>query len=205
VVRADEADIGTLSQVIADAFHSLAPSQWLIPDPGARREIFPAYFRILAEHTMAAGVVHTTPDRAAAALWLPAGEDGPSQRIGYAARLSAAAGSWASRFLEFDAALERHHPVGIPHHYLAILAVRPDRQGQGIGTNLLRAYHAMLEDTADGLAYLEASDLRSRRLYLRHGYVDQKPPIRLPGGPLMYRMVRPAAHTALPRRRPPSA
>ena len=71
VVRADAADLDILSQVIADAFHDLAPSRWLIPDPAARREIFPGYFRILIEHAMANGVVHTTPDRTAAALWIP--------------------------------------------------------------------------------------------------------------------------------------
>ena len=63
VVPADPADLDTLSQVIADAFHDLAPSRWLIADPDARREIFPGYFRIYVEHALASGVVHTTPDR----------------------------------------------------------------------------------------------------------------------------------------------
>jgi len=44
VIRAGAADLGTLSQVIADAFHDLAPSRWLMADPAARRDIFPAYF-----------------------------------------------------------------------------------------------------------------------------------------------------------------
>ena len=60
VVRAGEADLDVLSQVIADAFHDLAPSRWLIPDPGARREIFPGYFRLYLEHALASGTVHTT-------------------------------------------------------------------------------------------------------------------------------------------------
>ena len=42
VLPADAADLDTLSQVIADAFHDLAPSRWLIADPDARRRIFPA-------------------------------------------------------------------------------------------------------------------------------------------------------------------
>jgi len=39
IITATEADTSTLSQVIADAFGDLPQSQWLIPDPDARREI----------------------------------------------------------------------------------------------------------------------------------------------------------------------
>jgi hypothetical protein len=41
IIRAGEADIEVLSQVIADAFFPLAPCEWLIPDQAARRAIFP--------------------------------------------------------------------------------------------------------------------------------------------------------------------
>jgi GNAT superfamily N-acetyltransferase len=190
VVIAGEEDLGVLSQVIADAFHDLAPSKWLIADPAARREIFPGYFRLYVEHAMAHGVVHTTPGRIAAALWIRVGEDPAGQAVDYDARLAAATSPWTSRFLDFDAALDRHHPAGIPHYHLAILGVRPDRQGQGTGTTLLRAHHQVLDRDAHVPAYLEASDLRTRQIYLRHGYTDHGPPIRLPGGPAMYPMVR---------------
>ena len=201
VIPADAADLDTLSQVIADAFHDLAPSRWLIDDPAARREVFPGYFRIYVEHAMASGVVHTTPDRTAAALWIPVGEDGPAQPLDYDARLAVATSPWTGRFLAFDAALDRHHPTGIPHHHLAMLAVSPERQGQGTGTALLRAYHAMLDHDARVPAYLEAADLRTRQIYLRHGgYADHGPPIQLPDdGPQMYplwRECRPEAVTA---------
>jgi GNAT superfamily N-acetyltransferase len=190
MIRADPADTGTLSRVVADAFHGLAPSRWLIADPDARRQVFPGYFRLYVEHAMASGVVYTTTDRAAAALWIPIGADATSPPADYEARLRAASGSWTGRFLTFDAALDAHHPVGIPHHHLAILAVRPDRQGQGTGTALLRSYHEILDREAGAPAYLEASDLRTRQIYLRHGYADHGPPIHLPDGPLMYPMWR---------------
>jgi GNAT superfamily N-acetyltransferase len=194
VVRADEADLDMLSQVIAGAFHPLAPSRWLIADPAARAKAFPGYFRLYVEHAMAHGVVYTTAGRAAAALWIPAAGHAAGQPAGYRARLSAVTGSWLDRFLAFDAALDARHPAGIPHHHLAILAVRPDRQGQGAGTALLRFHHQILDRDAGAPAYLEASDLRTRRIYLRHGYTDHGPPIRLPGGPLMYPMWRQGRH-----------
>jgi GNAT superfamily N-acetyltransferase len=88
-----------------------------------------------------------------------------------------------------DAGLDRHHPTGAAHHHLAILAVRPDGQGQGIGTALLRAHHATL-DAAGTPAYLEASSDRNRVFYLRNGYADLGPPIYLPDGPQMRPMMR---------------
>jgi GNAT superfamily N-acetyltransferase len=189
VIRADPADLDVLSQVIADAFADLAPSRWLIADPAARRQIFPGYFRLYLERALADGIVHTTPHRTAAALWIPAGADPASPPDGYAPRLAAATSPWTSQFLAFDAALDHHHPAGIPHHHLALLAVRPDRQGQGTGTALLNAHHAVLDH--DGVpAYLEASDLATRHVYLVHGYADHALPILLPGGPVMYPMWR---------------
>lgn len=195
---ANEADVGVLSQVIAEAFIDLPPSPWLISDPDARRAIFPGYFRIFVEQALAGGVIQTTAERDAVALWLHvdgvagggSGDDGADD---YGARLAAATSPWTERFILFDSALERSHPAGAPHHHLAILAVRPDRQGAGVGTAMLDAYHRVI-DEAGGAAYLEASHLQNRDWYLRHGYVDHGPPIQLPDGPLMYPMWRvPAA------------
>lgn len=190
VIRAESADLEALSQVVADAFHDLDPSRWLIADQAVRRKVFPGYFRLYVEHAMAHGVVQTTDDRAAVALWLPDDGDEADPPAHYDARLRAATGRWIERFLAFDQALEERHPSGVVHHHLALLAVRPDRQGRGTGTALLRSYHDFLDRDARAPAYLEASDLRTRRIYLRHGYADHGPPIRLPGGPMMYPMWR---------------
>ena len=189
IVRAGPADIDVLSQVIADAFFPLAPCQWLIPDVAARREILPGFFRMYVEHAMADGLADTTVGRTAAALWIPVGPGGPGQPGWYDERLAEVTGQWAERFVTFDQELDAHHLTGLAHHHLAILAVRPDLQGQGIGTRLLDARHAIL-DGEDIVAYLEASDERNRGLYLRHGYTDHGRPIELPGGPFMYPMVR---------------
>lgn len=181
IVRAGEADIGVLSQVIADAFFPLAPCRWLIGDEAARRDIFPGYFRMYVEHAMADGLVHTTPARDAAALWIPLGPQLPGPPDGYDEHLAEITGPWVERFAVFDAELDDHHLTGLEHHHLAILAVRPDRQGQGTGTALLDAHHTVL-DQKGMTAYLEASDERTRSSYLRHGYADYGTPIQLPGG-----------------------
>ncbi|HXS61532.1 MAG TPA: GNAT family N-acetyltransferase [Streptosporangiaceae bacterium] len=215
VIRAEEADAGVLSQLVADAFLDLPPSWWLIPDQAIRRRVFPDYFRIFVDAALADGIVQTTPDRSAVAIWLPSGHsaeppptadgrpslpaddpppaDGPSpthEPDDYLARLTAITQPWIDRFLAFDAAIENRHPHEPAHHHLAFLAVRPDRQGLGIGSALLQAHHQFL-DTQNLPAYLEASHPRNRQLYLRHGYTDLGPPNYLPdAGPPMYPMWR---------------
>jgi len=176
----------TLSHLIADAFHSLAPSRWLIADPEARRRIFPGYFRLIVAHGMAAGLVHTTPSRDAVALWQPAGPGAPGPEPGYGQQLAAATAPWTGRFAVFDQALEEHH--------LAILAVVPRAQGQGVGSVLLNARHRDLD--RDGVpAYLEASSPRARDLYQRHGYTLRAPFCLPGGGPPLWPMWRePSSH-----------
>ena len=80
VVPARPDEIGLLSGLIAGAFGPLKVSEWLIPDQDARRDIFPRYFRMYVERAFADGLVHTTPDRAAVALWLPG--SGPAEPPG---------------------------------------------------------------------------------------------------------------------------
>jgi len=190
IIRAQPADADPLSALIAEAFRDLPPSHWLISDEAARREIFPAYFRLYVDHALTSGIVYTTVGRDAAALWIPVGHEPPDPPDGYPERLRAATMPWTERFIAFDAELDSHHPAGTPHHHLALLGVRPDLQGQGTGTALLDYYHRILDTQTRAPAYLEASSQRTRNLYLRHGYTDHGPPIRLPGGPMMYPMWR---------------
>jgi ribosomal protein S18 acetylase RimI-like enzyme len=82
----------------------------------------------------------------------------------------------------FDA----HHPQAT-HYYLQFIGVRPERQGTGIGSALLRAVLDRCD--LDGAAvYLEA-DERSRHLYLKHGF-EAIAELRLPAGPSFFPMWR---------------
>jgi GNAT superfamily N-acetyltransferase len=184
-----EAGIDELSAVIAVAFHDLAVSRWLITDPGDRRARYPGYFRLHVESAMEHGAVYTTPEHDAVALWFE--NTGPAvPPDSYPGQLAAITGPWADQFRGFDHELDVHHPAGILHHHLAILAVRPDRQRLGIGTALLDAHHMRL-DLARIPAYLEASGQDTHRIYLAHGYTDNGTPIQLPAGPVMHPMWRP--------------
>ena len=191
-------DLDAIGALIADAFDPLPPSRWLIADPAARHAIMPGVFRLYAEDAWAEGTIYVTADWAAVALWLPVGGDGPTAPPGYATRLAAATPGWTDRFAAFGDLLAARHPVGAGHHHLAILAIRPGRQGQGLGSALLRAHHKAL-DTFGLPAYLESSSPRACDLYRRHGYTGIGMPIQFPdGGPQMWPMWRDPATAARP-------
>jgi len=75
--------------------------------------------------------------------------------------------------------------------YVVQLGARPEAQGQGLGSKLLRRITEYAD--SQGLpCYLEASSPGSRRLYLRHGFVDVEEFPDLP----VFSMERPAVKAA---------
>jgi GNAT superfamily N-acetyltransferase len=187
-------DVPVLGQVIADAFTELAPSVWLVPDPQIRAYVFPHYFSLFVELGVRSGVVHTTPDRDAAAIWLPVTTTPPAPPNSDT-RLGRITGNLVDRFQAFDATLERHHPHS-PHQWLAMLAVAPGRQRAGIGSLLMDHHHQLL-DQQHTPGYLEAANLADRDWYRARGWRDHGVPIVLPhSGPPLFPMWRePAART----------
>jgi GNAT superfamily N-acetyltransferase len=187
IAPAGTGDAAAIADLVAEAFHPLAASAWLAPDPAVRARLLSGQFTILAEHALAHGEVYWAGDREGVAVWFPRVAPVP-EPPDYDRRLAAACGEATPRFRVLDSLLEENHPTE-PHHHLAFLAVTPSRQGRGLGTALLRQHHAVLD--RDGLpAYLEASSERNRRLYQRHGYREQ-PPLRLPDGTAFWPMWRP--------------
>lgn len=184
-------DTEEITDLVAAAMRDGPVARWLHPDPAVRREQSPGYFRIFVEHAVRYGEVYATADAdtgrlSGVALWFPLTSLIPPP-ADYDARMKEVAGSAFDRVRELDAALDAHHPIE-PHHYLAILAVRPDQQNVGIGSALLDRHHSRL-DRAGLPAYLEANDPRNRDLYLRHGYTCTSV-IQLPDGPPLWTMWR---------------
>lgn len=88
--------------------------------------------------------------------------------------------------------IEGRHP-NAPHWYLSELGVRPQSQGQGLGSKLM--FEPLARCDRERIpAYLESSTERSRDLYARHGF-DTTEVIRMPrGGPPLWLMWREPHH-----------
>ena len=191
---AQPSDVSSVAAVLSDAFlhGDLAP--WLIASLEDRVQIYPDYFAMLAEHALEHGHVQVTEDRHGLAVWYHhAGDDQPPIRD-YDERLAKITAPYTERFTALDDAMHRHHPRE-PHHYLAFLAVHPDRQGHGYGAQLLRHRHAELDATGIS-AYLEATGVRNQHLYTRHGYQPREAFPVTRNGPLLHPMWRPPAGPA---------
>jgi ribosomal protein S18 acetylase RimI-like enzyme len=190
IVQARRSDLPAVAALVAESFHPLAVSGWLVPDGPERARLFPRYFQIFVEHAADNGFVYITEDRTGAAVWFD--HTAPLPDIAdYDACLHAATGSHLARFRVLDKEFEARHPDG-PHHYLAFLAVLRHGQNRGVGSALLDHHHAILDESGTA-GYLEASSPDSRRLYAKKGYTDHGPTIDLPGGQAqMWPMWRPA-------------
>jgi len=187
---ATPSDLRPTTEIMATGFHPADLGPWLIPSPAVRAQAYPRYFGIFAEHALVHGHVDLLGD-VAVAVWYVL--DGVRQIVDipyYDRRLAKAVGPrYLPRFVALDKAMHTHHPIGA-HHYLAFLAVRPDHQGRGYGSLLLR-HHLQSLDPAGMPSYLEATGPRNAALYRRHGYTNQ-PAYAIDGdsSPLLYPMWR---------------
>jgi ribosomal protein S18 acetylase RimI-like enzyme len=187
IMRADHREAAVITDVVADAVQQLGVAVWLVPQRAERRAVLRERIRIDVEHALWHGEVHVADDRSAVALWLPHDGRPLPEPADYDRRLAQACGRWAERFQLLDRLLAAHHPEH-PHHHLAYLAVRPGRQGEGLGSAMLRHHHARLD--ADGIAgYLEATSPPARDLFARHGYRSGQP-FAVPDGTPIWPMWR---------------
>lgn len=175
---------------LARSFYDDPVFTWLFPDPTTRlarneRMFAGVLLRLAAAHDE----IHTVRDHAGAALWFPPGtsEVGLLQQLRYLPAMALAARGDLPRLLRCMQTMEAVHPHE-PHWYLNILGTDPGRQGEGIGSALLRTVLDRCDDSGVP-AYLEATSERNRVLYERHGF-EVTGEIALPDGPVMWAMWR---------------
>src|SRR5919197_5613164 len=141
VVRADVEAIERVSGLIALAFHPLAACRWLVPDEDERPRRLKGDFRIFVEYAFEHGHVEMTSDGSAAAVWVHHNGSELPPPPDYDERLIFVTGPHVRRFRILDELFDAHHPHDAAHHHLAFLAVHPDRQNQGLGSELMAQHH----------------------------------------------------------------
>jgi GNAT superfamily N-acetyltransferase len=188
----DEAAV--LGQVLADAFAEDPVFAWLIPPHvRGRDDRLRTFFTSMSRGYLRQGKpCYLTNDASAAALWAgPGGWAMPlSQIILEAAPSGLAFRLRLLRALRTQLQIERLHAGQSPRHwYLGYLGTRRDRQGRGLGTQMLREVLAKLD--VDGVpAYLESSNELNLPLYERNGFCVVGELKALGQGPTIWRMWR---------------
>ncbi|WP_405777286.1 GNAT family N-acetyltransferase [Streptomyces sp. NBC_00859] len=186
--QAGEADREVLVQLLDRAFMQDPVSSWVFPDESHRRQVHGAFLGVFIDVALAEGRVDLAEDHAAMALWLDVPAGAPEED-GTPARMREAADPDNERAELVGRLTGELHPHDRAHAYLLMIGVIPERQGEGLGTELIAP---VLErcDREGVPAYLEASSERSRGLYERLGFVFTGTAVQLPRGPRMWPMWR---------------
>lgn len=182
-------DLPMLVETLVAAFVDDPVMTWCVPDPQRRPQILRAFFEITVDVNQPYGELYTTePVPAAGAVWIPPGCQPTGE---HAEQLNTwyieAVEENADRFVAAVERMDRCHPQE-PHDYLFFLGTRPEWQGRGLGSALLREVLDRC-DREGRPAYLEATNEGCRRLYQRHGF-EVSAEIALPDGPTMWPMWR---------------
>lgn len=185
------ADRAGLAATMARAFLDDPFVSYLVPGHAARQRKLPDLFALLFKLAHPYGGCDVTGGLECAAIWRPPGKwhmplwqyltNGPA--------LLGIFGRNTLRVLGAIDRIERQHPRE-PHWYLQAIGTDPSMQGKGLGGALMRHRLALI-DAANLPAYLESSKEANIPFYAGFGF-GLTGEIRMPEGPILYPMWRPA-------------
>lgn len=190
--QAGPSDRDAVTRLLDEAFRTDPVSSWVFPDPEHRAAVHGKFLGVFVDVALAEGRIDYAVDGSAAALWLriPAADpEDEHVEDEIPAKMRAVADPDNERCELVGRLTGAVHPTAEEHEYLLMIAVAPGRQGEGLGTELIRP---VLErcDREGVPAYLEASSERSKGLYERLGWQFTGEAVQLPDGPLMWPMWR---------------
>ena len=184
IIRANESAKDKLKSVLKLGFANDTLIRWVFPDANSYLESFDVWMEEFSKASFRNDIFFAEENFAGASIWHPPGEEFddslleptfgniPEERWGAVAHF----------FEEFKI----YHPEDA--WYLAFIAVDPSKQGQGIGSFLLKEALKMVDKNGDR-AYLEASSERNKALYERHGF-EMIGEVQVDDSPSAYPMIR---------------
>ena len=172
----NRSQIKAAAQTMSQAFHKYPVSVYAFPDEGTRQQKMPHFFRFILHYCQSYGEVYaTSPNMEGVAAWLssdnvqlPVGKVLRSVPLSVMFRVTT--GGWKKMRdcgEHFDAVHQRLIPYR--HHFLQMIGVRPEYQGKGYGSKLIRPVLDRIDK--EGLAcYLETQDDIDVPLYEHYGF-----------------------------------
>jgi GNAT superfamily N-acetyltransferase len=177
--------------MLARAFLDDPVAMWACGPDALRQGMLERFHGTRLRQMLVEEEIWTTTDLACAALWAPPKrwrmtlrQDAAFARCLLHPRLIARLPLVATGLY----GIERRHPAGPAHWYLAVLGTDPSSQGRGLGSAILGP---VLErcDTDGMAAYLESSKERNIDFYARQGFRVTRE-LHLPRGPTVWAMWR---------------
>lgn len=182
--KATRERLPAIAETLALSFYDDPLMMWCIPEGPRRREILPDLFGAIGDSYLSGDEVYELQDAVSVAVWAPPGAEDDEES---GERVGEIMAENADRAFELMGLMAEKHPVE-PHYYLFLLGTTPERQGQGLGSTLMKP--VLDKCDRDGVpAYLEATSEANKRLYLRHGF-EVTDEIQVPDGPTLWCMWR---------------
>lgn len=194
-------DVPAIRTLLAYAYAPDPLMRWIFPDESQRLDATAAWLGLFVEQYVAAEQVQVTGDAeiSAVAVWRMPGD--PQPPGGILPSIGGLLGSLvgAERAAEVGNALHAISSVTPtqPFAYLQFLAVRPEKQRQGLGMTLLKAGIAEAERRGLGI-HLETTNADNLAFYRAHGFTVTQTLRLPPGGPELWAMYRTATDTDTP-------
>ena len=153
--------------VMTVAFSSDPTMRWMYPDAQAYVEHFPGFANAFGGGAFDHGTALVAEGFGGACLWFPPGTGPDVSALGDHMVRTIPEAELAGIVSLFEQ-MEGYRPDE-DHWYLPMIGVDASRQGQGIGSALMRAALETVDEA--GLpAYLESSNPANITLYQRHGF-----------------------------------
>ncbi|MFD1860107.1 GNAT family N-acetyltransferase [Aeromicrobium camelliae] len=184
VREADANDLAAAARTLAAAFDGYAWTDWILPPENRAERLREVQYLYLAHLAMPQGLIMVTDDLAAVAAFVPPlGAELPEDAERRVVDLH---GDRIARLASVDLPA----PADPGSWTLATVGVRPDQQGRGLGSAVLRAALDHLDERVGASVHLETSDPRNVTLYERHGFVTSAV-TEIHDGPTVWSMARP--------------
>jgi ribosomal protein S18 acetylase RimI-like enzyme len=167
IKTAAAADEASVISVLTLAFSSDPMARWSMPDPDKFLVNFPQFAKAFGGNAFANGTAYFGDSYSGAALWLPPGVSPDEETMIGLVEKTTPDAIKQDAYGVFEQ-MSKYHPTE-PHWYLPLIGVDPSRQGNGVGSALMK--RALVSCDRDGtIAYLESSNPRNVPLYERHGF-----------------------------------
>ena len=189
IVAVSEAETERAIAVLTAGFVADPFIRWIFPDVQDFLAHYPGFVRYLVRPSCQAGGLFAEKNFGAAAAWLRPGVEPEEQALGRYIDETVCPEIRDAFYAAGAQMAEYHHRAG-PCWYLPAIAADPTRQGQGLGSALMK--HALEACDEEGTnAYLECSNAANIPLYQRHGF-EIVGEIQVGSSPTTLPMVRPA-------------
>ncbi len=174
IQRLDARDADAAAATLADAFFDDPLLQIVAPDEATRRRWGPWFMSLPLRYGLRWGEVWATDDTSAVAVWVPPGSGemglGRMLRVGLARMPFRLGIGGTRRFMESLSMTEPfHQSVGVPHWYLVAVGARSERQGHGLGSELVDVGTSRA-DAAGVPCYLETGTQSNIDFYTKRGF-----------------------------------